>query len=74
MNIVVDRIDGQIAVLEVNGECIHFPVAALPEGCKEGDMLAFTKVDSSKVLAEASDRIARMRNMSAMNSGGDLDI
>ena len=73
MNIVVDRIEDELAVLEVGGIYIDFPVAALPEGCKEGDMLAFVTLDATEVLAQATDRISRMRGMSNMGSG-DIDI
>jgi len=37
--IVIDRIEGKIAVLEVAGRLIDFPAEALPAGLKEGDRL-----------------------------------
>jgi hypothetical protein len=73
MNIVVDRIEDGLAVLEVGGTYIDFPAEALPEGCKEGDMLAFVTLDATEILAKATDRISRMRNMSSMGSG-DIEI
>ncbi|PJB47501.1 MAG: DUF3006 domain-containing protein, partial [Deltaproteobacteria bacterium CG_4_9_14_3_um_filter_63_12] len=42
MKIVVDRIEGSVAVLEVGNEYVNFPVAALPKGAGEGAVLAFT--------------------------------
>lgn len=37
--IIIDRIEGKIAILEVAGRLIDFPIEALPVGLKEGDRL-----------------------------------
>lgn len=34
---VVDRIEGPLAVIEVDGAMAEWPVTALPSGVKEGD-------------------------------------
>lgn len=40
MEAVVDRIEGKIAVLEIEGETfIELPVKFLPKGVKDGDVL-----------------------------------
>ena len=74
MRITIDRIDDGIAVLDVGGETIDFPVAALPEGAKEGDVLSFVKVDASEIIKDGQNRINRMRSMSQTNSGSSFDI
>ncbi len=74
MRITIDRIDENIAVLDVDGQSIEFPVAALPEGAKEGDVLAFVTVDASQILADAKDRISRMKNMSGGSNNASFDI
>ena len=72
--ISIDRIEDDIAYLDVDGECIEFPASALPEGSREGDMLAFTIVDSSAVIAEAKDRISRLQKMSKSADTCEMDI
>ena len=67
MRITIDRIDDGLAVLDVTGDSIEFPVAALPEGSKEGDVLSFVKVDASEIIQAANDRINRMKSKSSGN-------
>ncbi|MBQ1267601.1 MAG: DUF3006 domain-containing protein [Proteobacteria bacterium] len=74
MRITIDRMDNGIAVLDVGGEMIDFPVAALPEGAKEGDVLSFVKVDASEIIKDAQNRINRMRSASQSNAGDSFDI
>ena len=69
--IIVDRIEGDIAILEVEGNRIDFPLAALPEGTKEGDGLAFTKIAAPSGEAEA--RIERLKK-SAKQGPGDFEL
>lgn len=40
--IVVDRLEGEIAVLEVDGQLLDWPAAALPAGAREGSVLVLT--------------------------------
>ena len=72
--ISIDRMEDDIAYLDVDGEIIEFPVSALPDGSKEGDMLQFVQVDASEVIAEAKERICRLQAMSKTNDTGDIDI
>ncbi len=37
--VVVDRIEGPMAVVEFGGICVNIPLLALPPGLKEGDRL-----------------------------------
>ena len=46
MSIVIDRIEEDLAILDVDGEIIEFPLEALPENSKEGDLIAFVKLNS----------------------------
>ena len=73
MNIVIDRIEEGIALLDVDGEIIEFPIEALPEDAKEGDLIAFVKVDNSELLSQAKERIERMKSMS-QTSGNTFDL
>lgn len=58
--IVVDRIEGTRAVLEVDGELIDIPVTALPSGCGEGHALSLVLQDQAAERAEAEDRLRRL--------------
>ena len=68
MNIAIDQIEDDLAMLDVDGEIITFPVEALPEGAKEGDLLAFIRIDPSEILAQAQERIDRLQAMSPKTS------
>lgn len=72
MRIVIDRMSDGIAYLDVDGQIIEFPSAALPAETKEGDLLGFVILDNSEILKEGQDRLARLEAMS--NLSGDFDI
>lgn len=60
--IVVDRIEGDIAILEVNGETAEVPLSHLPAGCTEGQVLDGNGTDSATaLLRETVDRVKRLR-------------
>lgn len=40
---IVDRVEGDRAVLEIGGERVDVPLAALPAGTREGDRLLLTR-------------------------------
>ena len=40
--VVIDRIEGQIAVVELEGSYVDLPVSCLPDGAREGDQLEWT--------------------------------
>lgn len=67
--IVVDRVEGDRAVLEVAGERVDFPVSALPQGVVEGSVLVFSLADPSDRLAEAE---ARLKRLTARGPAADL--
>lgn len=73
MNIVIDRIEDDLAILDVDGEIIEFPLKALPDNSKEGDLIAFVKLDNSELLQQAKDRIEKLKAMS-QTSGDTIDL
>lgn len=61
--IVLDRIEGDRAVLLFGQERVEVPASALPAGAREGDVLTFTLAPDAKAaaLAEAEARLTRLR-------------
>lgn len=70
--IVVDRIEGQRAIVEFDGEMIEIPVSCLPDGAGEGAILALVPREAPDVLAEAEARLARLRATGP--AGDDIDL
>ena len=65
--IVVDRIEGDVAVLEIAGRAVDVPLAELPAGVKEGDRLTFHLAPAD--LSEADARLARLRAKTPQGPG-----
>ena len=65
--IVVDRVEGDYAVLLVNGISIDFPYAALPEGTKEGDVLEILRTSDDS--DDASERLKRLQQTTEQGPG-----
>ena len=61
--IVVDRIEGDRAILEVGGELIEIAAAELPEGSHEGSVLSLMMCnDAAAILQrENEERLERLR-------------
>jgi len=61
--IVVDRIEGERAVLSFGGELIDVPLAALPKELREGDVLAVSRDETARagILTEGEARLERLR-------------
>jgi hypothetical protein len=59
--IVVDRIEGETAVLEIEGRPVDVPSRLLPEGAKEGDPLVLALAQPGERAASAEARAARLR-------------
>jgi|GEM_PF-1688193 len=72
--IVVDRIEGSIAVLEMAGELVEVPSHLLPEGTAEGDLLEFSPQSSDGLETDAKrqavERVERLR----ASDPGDMEI
>lgn len=73
--IVIDRIEGDIAVLVLGEHRVELPLAALPAGAHEGAVLRLVLDESeeARILAENEARLARLRARSPMK-GGVLDL
>ncbi len=61
MNLTVDRIDGDFAVCE-NDDCgtINVPLAMLPEGVREGDIVEYTGGAAKVATNETEKRRAEI--------------
>ena len=58
---VVDRIEGDIAVVEFNGQTIDIPTSFLPDGAREGDRLRMVLDSHPDGLQTSEDRLARLQ-------------
>ena len=58
----VDRIEGEFAIVEVNGVHMDWPLTALPEGINEGTTITISveKTESS-MRQEAEERLQRLQ-------------
>lgn len=62
VTVTVDRIEGDLAVLEVGDRTVDWPVTALPAGTVEGTVLAVTlEISSSTRLDAARARLERLK-------------
>ena len=69
---VVDRVEGDLAVLEVDGRTVDWPLALLPEGTAEGTALSFEVAIASASVDDAAARLARLRARTPQS--GDVDL
>ncbi len=75
--IVVDRIEGDYAVVQLGGRPVDVPLADLPAGVREGDQLAFQVLAASPDAAspdaaspdEAAARLARLKARTPQGPG-----
>ena len=65
--ILVDRFEGDQAVLEIAGRRVDVPRSELPEGTREGDRLSFVVAPADTSAAEA--RLARLRAKTPQGPG-----
>lgn len=68
---ILDRIEGAMAILEVNGHTLELPTSALPAGAKEGDAFALAAIGRPDT-SEAEARLARLRQRDPGGSEFDL--
>ncbi len=72
MKIIIDRIEGDWAVLEVGEHRVNFPLAALPSDTKEGAVLTLSvAAPPEDVLQQGRERLERLRKR---DPGGSFDI
>ena len=68
--LVVDRIEGERAVLTVGTETIDVPCEVLPKGAKEGSILTLVLSDATeRRLREEKDRLKRLRSRTPKRRG-----
>ena len=70
--IAVDRIEGQIAILDVMGETVEIPVSILPPDTNEGDVLTLTRVENGKDMLDRENK-ARLERLRSRDPG-DMEI
>ena len=58
--IVVDRVEGPVAVLEVDGRLVDVPAALLPVGAREGTVLSFS-IESESTAPVSREQLDRMQ-------------
>ena len=61
LQIVVDRIEGGFAVLEVETNYVDWPLKALPSGTTEGTCLTIEITSNPTDSSTAEERLARLR-------------
>lgn len=72
MLLTVDRIEGDLAVVEVAGQMVDFPLAALPAGAAEGSTWNLTLTPVSSSDAEARARLERLAQNGPTTDSIDL--
>ena len=60
MQVTVDRIEGDVAVLKTKDDSINFEKKYLPQGCKEGDILT---IDITKQQEKSDIKKEEARNI-----------
>jgi hypothetical protein len=60
MRVVIDRVEGAFAVLEVAGTTVDWPIAALPAGAAEGQSFDLTFTPIASPLSDAQARLDRL--------------
>ena len=73
--IIIDRIEGDMAVLEIEGATYHVPASALPDGASEGSALRLTLEPATRASreAQAKARLERLKKR-GQSSGGKLEL
>jgi hypothetical protein len=77
MKATLDRIEDDMAVLLIrNDESIRLnvPLALLPEGCREGDILDITITGDTKATREAEARVSSLLQKLKSKSQGDSGV
>lgn len=71
---VLDRIEGDRAVLEIAGREVVVPAALLPERAREGDALEIAVAPAHGAARAAADVARRRKKLSRGDPGGDVDL
>jgi len=68
---VIDRIEGEYAIVEVEEDFLRIPLALLPE-VTEGDQIEIRKKESTDRIKEAEERLKRLKQNSPQGTIIDL--
>ncbi len=61
--IIIDRFEGELAVIEEDGVILNIPITALPENAKEGSVLIKTEENKYELdLTASKSRKATIKN------------
>ena len=71
---VVDRLEGKLAILLVEGATVEVPGAALPDGTQEGAVLTFVQAatEEAERRAAAEARLQRLQARDTLPDEIDL--
>ena len=72
MRAVIDRVEGELAVLLVGDESIklNVPLSLLPVGCKEGDVLNISIERDPEATEQARERVSSLMEKLKKKSQG----
>ena len=75
MRVVVDRVEGEVAVLEFEGRTGEVPLALLPPGASEGWVLRWlVERDPDAEASRLAESASRLAHLSADDDGGDFSL
>lgn len=69
----IDRIEGELVVLECDGRSVDVPRALVPAEAREGDVLSIV-VDRDATDAARRDVSAKRARLSQNDDGGDFSL
>ena len=58
---VIDRIEGDFAIIEFNGDTVDIPLSWLPQGSKEGDRIRLVSDPDPAARQSANARLKRLQ-------------
>jgi hypothetical protein len=77
MRAVIDRVEGELAVLLLGdkGESkLNLPLSLLPEGCREGDVLNVSFERDPAATEQAKERVSGLMEKLKKKSQGEAGI
>lgn len=60
MRMIIDRFEGQLAVLEYEGKMYHLPRTLLPDEAKEGDVIVLEARVDKEATQRQHDKISKL--------------
>ena len=77
MKAVIDRVEGELAVLLLGdkGEFkLNLPLSQLPDGCKEGDILSISIERDPEATSQAKERVSGLMEKLKKKGQGETGI